>query len=760
MGERTLPNGKVIDGVPDSISDEQWKQFAIKKGWATEEEFASAAPTDPSTGADLLSFGGELAGGIAGAKYGAAAGTAIAPGVGTFIGGLIGGAIGAGTGYFAGEALESNVEQRKLDVDQALRGAGEAAVMDAVFGGIGAAVGKGLSAVAKPLIAKFTGNRAVQKIVLPNGEEIVKLSDEVGDIAKTEALQAKLMEEGGTLLPSQVGGASLRQQAAETYLESSIIGGDIVGDIVRKQDDYVSNQVLELVDIFGKDAEYAFKSGEALQNMVKGMEKAVKANYAPMYAQIDELGKISMDMRPMREAVKDSSKLSLVARREVTAVQKAITASGQSLTPAEATKLLADVKGMGLKTKEGRAAVKRLEGYLAEQGKAKNFVQLKNIKKKAEVEKYKLVNKRGQTGLQGSEKAFVNRIGNMRDNMSFSEAHLELSYLKSLQRDLAAQVDKPNSKLSALLASTITDLEKSMDKAAKSFSPELRKLYRTTADGYKKNLDTIYGGYLGKIMKKDPEKVGETLWATGNVTSMKQLDKAFKLADDLGMDTITTRNGVMQGFLDTAFKGNDIRSVEVFAQRMRDPKFVRTFNKVFESRPDVVKRTQTLVDEVEILTKRLANRGDSASSLAVRSREIGAATNTSVVQKFAYALIPEVLRGRLSGAEMTKSIAALKQVSKAIEKGEPVSKSVLNYIAEKLPEMTAYSAAALGAAGRPEPAPRYQEPAPQPAPQQPQQQQPAPPQAAVDPGFLQQLQQQGQQNQQVLQGMLTQNKYA
>ena len=59
MPERTLPNGRVIAGVPDSISNEDLKLYAISKGFATEEDYNQ----DFETSADYLSLLGEVGAG-------------------------------------------------------------------------------------------------------------------------------------------------------------------------------------------------------------------------------------------------------------------------------------------------------------------------------------------------------------------------------------------------------------------------------------------------------------------------------------------------------------------------------------------------------------------------------------------------------------------------------------------------------------------------------------------------------------------------
>ncbi len=86
MVDRTLPNGRILSGVPDDLTNEELKQYALVTGAATEEDYNR----DLETSADYLSLVGEVGGAIAGATYGASIGTALLPGFGTVIGGAVG----------------------------------------------------------------------------------------------------------------------------------------------------------------------------------------------------------------------------------------------------------------------------------------------------------------------------------------------------------------------------------------------------------------------------------------------------------------------------------------------------------------------------------------------------------------------------------------------------------------------------------------------------------------------------------------------
>ena len=151
MADKTLPNGQVIRGVPDNISDADLKEYAIMTGAATEADYNR----DRQTKADYLSTVGELGGGVAGAMIGASIGSAV-PIVGTAIGGLVGGAIGTAAGYFGGEAIESFVEDRDFDVEQATDESIRAGMTDAAFSGAFGVLGKGFKTISSWKLCIFS----------------------------------------------------------------------------------------------------------------------------------------------------------------------------------------------------------------------------------------------------------------------------------------------------------------------------------------------------------------------------------------------------------------------------------------------------------------------------------------------------------------------------------------------------------------------------------------------------------------------------
>lgn len=130
----TLPNGQVISGVPEDVTQEELMQMAINAGIATPEDFGrmDAQEFAQQNITPMLPEIGGMAGALAGAKMGLAAGAAggsIIPGAGTVVGGLAGSAIGAFAGAGIGETLRQYFKEEDPDV---LRAVGEASTEGAI----------------------------------------------------------------------------------------------------------------------------------------------------------------------------------------------------------------------------------------------------------------------------------------------------------------------------------------------------------------------------------------------------------------------------------------------------------------------------------------------------------------------------------------------------------------------------------------------------------------------------------------------------
>jgi hypothetical protein len=666
MADYTLPNGRILRGLSEGKSPADIKIYAVAKGYATEDDYNK----NRKSVADLLPFAGEIVGGTAGAlygaSYGAALGTAVFPGVGTAVGGFLGGIIGGAAGTFggsmAGQAGEASIENRTQSAGSMAGQAGEAALEDVAFGIAGAGLGKVVKTVWQPLSDMF-------KTLPVSSAEL----DALG------SLQSKLAQAGTTLLPSQASTGDAVGAAAEAYSRSSLISNDFQ-NILEKQDNYIVDQFKGLFNSLGKGGRESL--GQATQALVKDTETALKAVVDPLYKEIDTLGGINLSTQGLKDTANNvAGKLSMGGggtTAERRAVMSAIDSLPASVTPSEATKHIADLNTLLKATRSDpqaagilRQTIAKLEGSLT----GDQFVKTDALTGLAKAARATLTKASGESGLSGAQEAIAKRLSGLRPTMSFSEAHLELSNLKSLQRDLAVSAT-PSDAGDRLLTRAITTLSGSMDTAAKKFNPELLAKYNQVTTMYKEGISTLYSGFMAKALKQEsPEFIGQTLFKTGAVTSIKQVNDVVQMAEKLGVKGgADVREGVTKGYLEALFPMRDAGAVEFFIKQQNNTKFMDTFNIIVS--PDQSKFINNLADEVTILTRH--TNSQAGASLAVRGREIGAATNPFNPKNWPLALLPGFAKKKLSQPVMTKKLNQLKAMNAAAANGTRVSKGLIS----------------------------------------------------------------------------------
>ena len=145
---------------------------------------------------------------------------------------------------------------------------------------------------------------------------------------------------------------------------------------------------------------------------------------------------------------------------------------------------------------------------------------------------------------------------NQTDNLSFSDAQVLRSNLLDAQRNLEGAVGK--TKVSKKVNQVVDDLTKAMDEAAGKESPEVLAKYRAI----KKYAQTGYKAFDNKFIadmvvadKKNPERIGECLFRSGNVTEVKEAQKALRYAakfgKDRGISYDRTWKQMQSGYLDS-----------------------------------------------------------------------------------------------------------------------------------------------------------------------------------------------------------------
>ena len=710
--DRTLPNGRVIKNVPENISEEELRKIALHNNWITEEDLNK----DYETAADLLPMAGELSGSVAGALYGASIGTTLLPVGGTLVGGVIGGALGAFGGSFLGNVAEAGIESRTLDTGAAVQEATRAGLTDAAFGlGFGA-LGKGFSLVAKPISNLFSpkvltqglnpsvysvaadiqaGKTTLQKsleegAIPPSAVQdvIEALSSRADELDTVAALQSKLTETGGTLLPSQAVPEFRGAGLAQEYAGASFFLKEEFDAILKQQDNYITKQITDFFD--ASSSLSRDEIGAGLKALVSDADKALKETVDPLYKAIDEQGAVFISGDSIKQTLKNSLLTEDVKSPSVTGILRTINRLPSKMTPAEATKQKARLRALA--QEEGMDAVgKRLlsRAVKAIEGKMEGpeFVKGDALKALGKQALDSVIKESGETALKGKYKAVADTLYGTQKRMSFSEAHQRLSALKAEQRDLATSVGEKSSQAEKLIARAIGELEKNMDITAKNLGGELSEKYSYVKNFYKSGIDSIHGDWIVKSLKKDnPAKIAEFLVEAGENVGVENINKLVLKAKQLGVGEggENVLKSIRNVYLKKQFPNGTANEVETFLRKINQPAFRDTFNAVMDQQ--TAKKVLDLAKEVDIMSKGLKGT-ESSISLSVRSRELQAATKPALSDTLLLVLGGAV-RKSLSPEEMTRKINVAKVINSKILKNQEVPKSLWDKLVDNL-EMTA-----------------------------------------------------------------------
>tara|TARA_R110001632_G_scaffold5397_2_gene21927 strand:+ start:1840 stop:3996 length:2157 start_codon:yes stop_codon:yes gene_type:complete len=699
--EKRLPNGEIITGVPVDFSAEDFRAYAIAKGLATEEEYNK----DYETAADYLSLAGEVGGGLGGAYLGAVYGSAAGP-----IGTLVGGAIGAATGYFLGEVGESYVEDRDFDVSKAGEEALYAGATDAAFGAGFAAVGKVISKIWSPLQKAFSptyikgGNEseaARTALAIQRGEttlekvategklsvkEIQLIQKNIGkrkeELEQIEALNAKLIERGDQMLPQQAvpefKGAALSQD----YAASSAFLKEDYEAIVRGQEEFIKESFEEILTGGLSKGLTRDEVGIAVQALVKDTDKALTAKVAPLYRAIDKEGAVFLGTGTVKNNALRAMKAS-PASSEIKSAVNYISKLNNKLSPAETTKAINKLRSLSQNYTSPQAknilnsAANNLNKQLKRHGRLIRPEATRNLGTAALNE---LTKRTGDSGISGAHRKIANKLVSMRDEMSFAEAHLELSTLKAMQRDAAASVGEKSSKAESLINKAIDSLSKSMDTSAEKFNPVLNQKYKQVSELYREGIKDIHGDWIVKAVNKgNPAQIGEFLVKNGERTSVEQLNKLISRAKALGKDV--DGNDLMKSiereYLNNLFPSKSSNDGLVFIKNMNKEKFADTFKAIVGKEQG--EKIQTLASEIDILSKGIQG-SEGALSLSIRGGEISELKAPSALGLALYTVLGKTVKGQLSSKAVSKKIGLAKQANAKLARGEELSSDIIKSI--------------------------------------------------------------------------------
>jgi hypothetical protein len=176
----------------------------------------------------------------------------------------------------------------------------------------------------------------------------------------------------------------------------------------------------------------------------------------------------------------------------------------------------------------------------------------------------------GGLTLGSKERGYIEAINALPDNIGFAQAHDIASSLKTTLRDLKRS-SEPDSKTVFRLSKLVSDLEKQMDIAGSKFSgtaipfegrlaeeqsSNLAQQYKFYSKFYRDSIQDLYSDTASKLLNKDPEFVGKSIFQNGNVTAWEEAKQALGRAKQLNpkLNVQQTLESVQRGYLENLLK--------------------------------------------------------------------------------------------------------------------------------------------------------------------------------------------------------------
>jgi len=217
--------------------------------------------------------------------------------------------------------------------------------------------------------------------------------------------------------------------------------------------------------------------------------------------------------------------------------------------------------------------------------------------------------------------AKLREISDLKENITFSQAHQFRSDLNAQLRAVKAEFGA-NDPVVAVLTQNIKAIGDAMDSAALSLNPRLKKAYDETSAFYRESITELFPEALAKLNNKTAERVGETIFAKGNVTEIndfyKSLERAKTINPNLDVDSV--KNNLQRGYISGLIgaEGGDttISSLLALEKNLKDKKFLRTFDTAVDNKE--IKDNLLLLVNAAKLSQQKPN---NAFSLALSSAQ-------------------------------------------------------------------------------------------------------------------------------------------
>ena len=219
----------------------------------------------------------------------------------------------------------------------------------------------------------------------------------------------------------------------------------------------------------------------------------------------------------------------------------------------------------------------------------------------------------GGLTLGAKERGYIESINLLPNNIGFSQAHELASSLKTTLRDLKRAAE-PDSQTVFRLSKLVSDIEKQMDVAGSKFagtaipfegrfaeeqSGNLSQQYKFYSKFYRDSIQDLYSDTSAKLLNKDPEFVGKSIFQNGNVTAWEEAKSALARAKQLNpeLNVKQTLESVQRGYLENLLKSDN--SFASLGDKIKNDEAVRrTFEVVLPK--ETQKRVTTLLDAAKL----------------------------------------------------------------------------------------------------------------------------------------------------------------
>jgi len=227
--------------------------------------------------------------------------------------------------------------------------------------------------------------------------------------------------------------------------------------------------------------------------------------------------------------------------------------------------------------------------------------------------------------LSNSVVAKLKEISDLKENITFSQAHQFRSDLNAQLRAVKSEFGA-NDPVVAVLTQNIKAIGAEMDSAASKLNPRLKKAYDETSAFYRESITELFPETLAKLNNKTAERVGESIFAKGNVTEINDFYKSLERAKTINpnLDVASVKSNLQRGYISGLIgaEGGDtaISSLLALEKNLKDKKFLRTFDTAVDNKE--IKDNLILLVNAAKLSQQKPN---NAFSLAISSAQANSA---------------------------------------------------------------------------------------------------------------------------------------